>query len=216
MIQYKIATTVTEKESAISLVKGVYVREGYLKSASDDVASISDYINLPEAVTVLAQEGDFLGGTITMVLDSSGGLPMDIIYRDELSEFRSGGHKLAEVCQFAVDWDLHDDGASKHSNPEVSLGLLSHVIHSAIRCDVTHLCFTINPKHAGFYQSMGCVQIGGEKEYPLVNSAPALAFMLDLKAIVGSIKEGVMPKFSLIKKMYDFKPAESFFDKLSN
>ena len=210
MITYRTAVTPEDREEAIKLVTDVYTAEGYIDPSADRPAGISDYINQPQSTTVMAYVDDWFCGTITIVRDSDQGLPMDVIYHDELAGFREQQVALAEVCQFAVLQKPTDHEKLSHrTNLDVSLGLLSHTIHLALSEQIACLCFTINPKHQLFYRSLGCEQIGEEKSYPFVNNAPALAFSLAVTKLTDSSEQSVGHSF--LQKVLTYKPTEEFY-----
>src|SRR3989344_1239458 len=91
-----------ERLAARAIVKRAYEAQRY--SAGSRIAQ---YLQGPDAITFGLIRDDTLYGTISVVVDSEQGLPMDTIYADELSPWRSLGEKLAEVVQFAVDHELY-------------------------------------------------------------------------------------------------------------
>lgn len=200
-MKYAVATNATERNQAIELVHKVYVEQGYL--APDAPTNNSKhFLHRPEAKTILCKNPSLVG-TISLVLDQHGNLPMEQIYAEELKTLRTDRRQLAEVCQFAVL------KTGRQTNLDVSLGLLSHAIHLALKETVDCLCFTINPKHQLFYRSLGCHQIGSEKPYPFVNNAPALAFFLDLTTVTAM--EQPRQKSLILKKILSQTPQQSFF-----
>lgn len=175
MVKYRIAKTVKDINESKKLVLDTYKEEGYAIEQDDSQSNISDFIVKPITTTILCCENESVLGTISIVRDSSEGLPMDTIFKSELSDTRVNYPSLAELCQFAVD--------KSKSNQSISLGLLAHAIHILVSQEVECVCFAVNPKHETFYRALGAVQIGIEKTYPHANNAPALGFYLNLKIL---------------------------------
>ncbi len=186
MVTCHVAQTKTDLLVCQDLVREMYAASGYVDEAAveNGIASFN-----PGASTIIAatKEGQILG-TITLVADSEVGLPMEGIYGAELRQLRekqSAVH-LAEVCQFAVKKVAN--GNSIQHNLEVSVALLRYAADYARASQLLGLCFTINPKHQRFYESLGAVQIGEERKYPHVNNAPALAYYLDAEVACTALK----------------------------
>jgi hypothetical protein len=104
------------------------------------------------------------------------GLPVDALYRGELSALRAGGRRLAEVSALAVGRPWR--GATLTlMRPLVQLvGIYARDIGG-----VDELCIAVHPRHAPFYErSFGFTRFGAEKSYAAVNGAPAIGLGLDL------------------------------------
>jgi acyl carrier protein len=181
---FRVASTEDEWNDARTLVHRIYVREGYIDPESSR-ALIGEYIGKNTTTTFLGYMGDALVGTISVAEDASGGLPMDQIFRDEVDTLREEGKVIGEVCQFAIDdalVALHTTTGS--SRNDLSLKFFGCVLTHARERGITHYCFSVNPKHARFYELIGSERIGDEKQYPSVNMAPALAYVLDIEALL--------------------------------
>ena len=173
MYRYDVARNNEEKTEVLSLIKRVYARENY--AAEDAIETAFDkHLLAPETRVFAAYRDDVLFATVSVVPDSDLGLPMDILYKQELNEIRSQNKKIAEVGQFAVDHKLVQQLTA-------SAPLLKLVLEYAIQKSLDYLCIAINPKHDSFYKALGFVPIGGLKYYPSVNNAPALARVLNIK-----------------------------------
>lgn len=215
MIQFFIARSRDEFISAAKLVMYIYAGSGYVPDSSDVGEGISAYIGKKDTVTFLACAKEVLLGTISVASDSSDRLPMDAIYAPELDALRDQGKRIAEVCQFAVDATvlkkLSTESEESFSELDVSIGLLGFVVHFGLYKKFDYLCFAVNPKHASFYESLGCTKIGEERTYPSVNQAPAIAYVLDMHALIQATAKGIRRHF-LIEKILQTPPAPRFFD----
>ena len=179
MITYTVLKSNEELDVVTALITRVYMREGYIRNI-DAESGITKYLRNKSTKVFLAKKEGVIIGTISLVADGELGLPMDLIYQDELKPYRSPKHRLAEVCQFAIDTQLLV-GEGMGASLEVSRNLLALVVSEARKSECTCVSFTVNPKHKKFYELLGALQIGGEKMYPSVENAPALAYILDIK-----------------------------------
>src|SRR6185295_16483461 len=117
-----------------------------------------------------------VSATLSLLRDSTRGLPVDALYRGELSALRAGGRRLAEVSALAVGRPWR--GATLTlMRPLVQLvGIYARDIGG-----VDELCIAVHPRHAPFYErSLGFTRFGAEKPYDAVNGAPAVGLRLDL------------------------------------
>lgn len=209
-VQFFLAETSTEFQNARDLVRRVYTGAGYIDAHSTD-AELFKYIGQKGTLTMLAYLNGELVGTISVVSGESK-LPMDIIFRDELDSFRTRGAHLGEACQFAVDkvaFDrANDKGPMKATEFDVSLGLYAMVFHYGMRKGLDYFCFAINPKHRRLYESFGAYQIGNEKQYPSVNKAPALAYLLDVHELKQKKSTGL--NHFILEKIFSTRFSKSF------
>jgi len=214
MIQFQIARLPDEFNDAARLIEEVYTRKGYISSVAGGQPRISEYIGKDGTKTILARHGSQLLGTISVVSGENSGLPMDSIYHDELSEFRSQDVRIAEVCQFAIDKERIKQMSAvtqdKVYELDVSSGLLGLAVQYSIHKLFDYLCFAVNPKHRAFYESLGCIQIGDEKQYASVNKAPALAYVLNMNDFE-TIKNSNKRRHFLVQKIFDMEQPIEFF-----
>lgn len=177
-IDFYCAKTEQSLQEAFSLVRDEYRKQGYV---SDDAElSLPRYNLLPTSRTFVAKSADTVIGMITLVIDGDEGLPMESIYRDEVSDLRKHKGRIAEISQLALKRDFIKSFDRKFQ-AELLFSLFRLVYFFAKTKAVETLCITINPKHESFYNSLGFRDLGELKLYPLVNNAPALAKLLDLE-----------------------------------
>lgn len=197
---FHIAVIESDFTSIVELVRRVYAKEGYVK-AGDTNYGISAFIGKSYTFSTYAQHqgSTDIIGTISVVSDNSEGLPMDTIYREELQVYRSNEKKIAEACQFAIDTDLFGIPTTLCGEEtlklEVSVGLIRTAVLHCLHSGIDYLCFVVNPKHAAFYESLGCTRVGETKQYPSVNEAPACAYVLDVQSLYKRYQDGVIKNF---------------------
>lgn len=215
MIEFRIVSQNDEYEQAQALVSRVYEREGYTGNVKIGDSGIGHFLRSGGSTTLFAQSGDQVLGTISLVSDAETGLPMDNIYREELDIFRREKKKILEVCQFAVDKialkNMMSEEIEKTPEHEISLSLLGYALQYGIHKGYDYLCFTINPKHVPFYESLGCIKIGDEKLYPFVNNAPAVAYALPVKEVLKQETSSYKQNF-LHKKMMSIPVRHDFLN----
>ena len=160
----RLATTEDRRKSASLLIEKMYSWRGY------DADSLSKD---PNKITLVAYQEDTVVGTLTLGLDSPGGMVVDQLYKHEADQLRATGRKPCDITRLAVDQDI------KSKSVLAALFHLSfiygHNIHRA-----TDFLIEVNPRHVLFYQRMlGFEPFGEEKTCPRVN-APAVLLRLDL------------------------------------
>jgi hypothetical protein len=117
----------------------------------------------PNRITLMAHRHDEPVGTLTLGLDTPGGLLADQLFHAEVQAFRAKGKRVCEFIKLAFDMGPN------------SKGYLAALIHLAVMYaydihgfDV--LFIEVTPRHRQFYQRMlGFRQLGEEVVNPRVN-----------------------------------------------
>jgi len=156
------ADTPFRRVQASTLVNQMYSRRGYSSGFTVE--------DRPEQITLVASdlETSAAFGTISVALDSEGGLLAEKLYREEIERLRMEGRQLCEMVKFAVD------------NTVRSKRLLSALVHVAFiyayhlrKC--TDLLIEVTPQHAVFYRHLLHFELAGpEKLNPRVNTRGVL------------------------------------------
>jgi len=169
------AQTLEERKRIWSFVYQNYQEQGYAEPNPTGLwYSLHDA--LPQVVPFLiTHEGDPLA-TVTIVGDSSFGLPADTLYKDELDAMRVEGRHLTEVTSLA---SAAKDRATCRSVLEnlfrLSYGGALHGLGG------TDLIITVNPHHTFFYERLLLFErVGETRSYGKVNGAPAVLLRLDM------------------------------------
>lgn len=183
-LDFGLATDRDTLEQAFRLQHDQYVAQGYMDPHPSGLR-LSIHNALPSTCVFVARSGHQVVGTMTLIVDSALGLPMDEIYAGDLAGLRRERSGLTEFSGLA----LHPD--YKSSGVAILLRLIRMIVLHAIQ--VLHLsdvCIAINPRHATFYRKAFYFRdIGGLKQYGKVNGAPAVAMRLDLDLLRGFISE---------------------------
>ncbi len=188
----KKATTIGEKNRARSIVEHEYLKMGYLihKEATPPQIPSTPYLREATSETYALYLDKKIIGTISIIMDSVHGLPMDALFKSELDTFRKKDEHLAEVVQLAIDEEILAQSGMLKKNIErlrFLTSLFQAVLRSAHRAHISTLCIMVNPKHDTFYEHIGFRTIGEEKSYPPLQNAPAVPKVLTLKNKLNSI-----------------------------
>jgi hypothetical protein len=177
---YSVARSQQELQEAQSLIFRQYCKEGYIAEweMKEREAELASVLSMPSATTLVCRFDDRVAGTVTVIEDSSRGLPMDALFCEELADFRTSGKKLAEVGRFAIDQDIVLPEVAAKKRPYLSLLLLKLVFGFLSFRAIDYCCISVNPKHSDFYDSLFFENIGEVKSYALVNNAPAVPKVL--------------------------------------
>lgn len=165
-----VAVCDEQLDAAESLVRRRYDARGY---APEPIPG-SPLQPAPHAVTLLAQAGGTLLGTLTVRRDGPAGLLAEQGYGEEVKALRGGGHRLGELVKLATvegsDWRTALDALVQ------SAYLLTRVVYG-----LSDVIVEVNPRHVGFYRRVfGFVEAGGRRLCDRVR-APSILMRLDLE-----------------------------------
>jgi len=150
-IEYKIATTTEEIEQALELVTQQYISVGLHNKDSE--LRLTKYHLLPDskifiAIKKLPGGKEVVVGTLTMVVDTSMGLPMDEIYSMSLNRLRISGLLLAESISLAIS---PEESALQNN---ISMFLFKLCFQYAKLLHVNDLMCSVTKKHIPFYEEL--------------------------------------------------------------
>jgi len=177
-IEYKIAISTEELEQAFELVTQQYISAG-LHNENDELR-LTKFHLLPNCKVFIAiqKQADYsekVIGTLTMVEDSSMGLPMDEVYHDHLQRLRICNLKLAEVICLAVA----PEQSAIHNN--IVMYLYKICLQFSRLTQVHDLLCTVKPKHTTFYENLLLFkQIGELVPYSYAKNQLVQGYQLNL------------------------------------
>lgn len=168
-----IATTAAERLEAARLVCRQYRAEGYLKQ-DDDAPFYTLHHLLPETTVFTTFEEGRITGTLSVVIDSSAGLPMEDLYQDDIAGLRSRGRALCEICSLAVD------PSREACSSVVVLNLFRYATAYLLHfTSVSDALITLKPSHMDFYgRRLGFAPFGALKRDARFKDAETLAMRL--------------------------------------
>lgn len=162
----RAADTCRERRAANRLVSRMYATRGYQCGLLDDEESA-------HTRTFLASDHNAAVGTLTIGLDSTTGLKVELLFPDEVRRFRDAGLKICEFTKLAMD--------RRARSPRL-LASMFHVayIYAHRVKELTHLLIEVNPRHVRYYETMlGFDVVAAARHNSRVN-APAVLLSLDL------------------------------------
>lgn len=205
-LDFGLATATEDFDGAFRLQHDEYVGAGYM-SRHPTGRRVTAFNALPSTRVFVARDGARVVGTVTLVQDSPDGLPMDQVYREELSVFRARGRRLGEASTLTID----------HAYRRSGLGILMRLYRllSAYALTIARLddlCMVVRPHHVRFYETFFPFrQIGPTRPYPRLNRAPFVGFRADLR-LVRSVQRvvgaGLMPgtPYEFLFAPRDYRP----------
>lgn len=174
-VVYKIASGPEELKAAFRLVYQSYLRCGLTKPNPYRMRVTPFHLLSTTEVFVAVHRGEVIC-TMTLVRDGRLGLPMEVVYGQEVACRRAQGTSVAEVSCLACR------PRSLVPGLPVLIQVMSLMGQCARRRGIDELLIAIHPRHAAFYQRfIGFKAIGREKVYGSVCNKPAVALALDLK-----------------------------------
>ncbi len=210
-IRCTLATALSDLQAAIRLVHQEFAKENYIDPNTPSWMEIPEHNLLSTSATFIARYNNKVVGTLSVILDSSIGLPMDDLYQVEVDVLRTQQKTVAQVTQFAIDRDFVSQGETKKMLLFVHLFKLA--IHYCTFMKVDELCTMINPKHSAFYNSFfSFEELGGLKLSPSVNHAPAIAKCLNVPRSRRNDRE----RNSLCREIFGNPPDYAIFERRSS
>ena len=171
-VNIRIASTADGQAAAGVLLQKMYAWRGYaVDGAAADGA---------DRITLYAEAGAVLVGTMSLWFDRTGSLPADAAYGDHLALLRRQGRRLCEPSRLAID-----AGLSKRV-----FAALIHVsyIYAHHLQGFTDYVIEVNPRHVAFYKRMlGFGDLGAERACARVG-APAVLLRLPLENMGAQIR----------------------------
>lgn len=171
----KVANTLEEREEVFKLAYQVYLEKGYV-SPNGNAWLVQNYDASQDTAILIVQDKEKnIAGSVTIVFDGSSKLPAEKIYRDELTNLRASGKRMAEISRLVI--------SPNYRNSKDILVLLFNYL-----CIYVHhvksynsLVIQVNPRHKNYYKTLlSFDEIGVEKPCPHVQGAPAV--LLELSA----------------------------------
>lgn len=150
-IEYKIATSTSEIEQALHLVTQQYIAVGLHQDKCE--LRLTKYHLLPDskifiAIKKLDNGDEKIIGTLTMVSDTSMGLPMDEIYRDKLNRLRITGLQMAEIIGLAIS---PEESALQNN---IVMYLFKICLQFARLSNIHDLMCSVTRRHIAFYEEL--------------------------------------------------------------
>ena len=186
----RMATSSGPREAASLLIRKMYGWRGYSVEPGELAAA--------DKITLYAETGGKVVGTMSLCLDSGAGLPADDNFRDMLEPLRAAGRRLCEPSRLAID-----KGVTKRvfaALIHISY-IYAHKLHG-----YSDYVIEVNPRHVLFYQRMlGFADFGAERPCARVG-APAVLLRLPLPYMGEQIRRwgGLMAQHGEERSFYPY------------
>jgi hypothetical protein len=160
-----------QHRAAEHLVRRRYAWRGY-RASNDEFDSLTDWME-GQPVTLLAEDGGRLLGTLTVRPDSPHGLLAEESYGTEIERLRSEGRRVGELVKLAVEEGV--DWKAALNALVQSAYLVTHVVHA-----LTDVLIEVNPRHVRFYERVFGFVVAAAERLCARAGAPSVLMKLDL------------------------------------
>lgn len=192
----KFAETHDELSQSFALVYKEYLASGYITAPHPTEIYFNVFNFLPPTCVFVFRTYLTVISTLTQIFDSDlFGLPMDVLYSQELDTLRAQGRKISELSALATPREV------RWCNLMV---FLSRTMFEYSRMNrINDICIMVNPKHVNFYKTMFLFEdFGPERFYEKVG-APAVALRINMD----EIERNLLDKYHNIEmedNLYEF------------
>jgi hypothetical protein len=190
VINVRVAGCAGRREAASLLLRRMYAWRGYAFEVEPGQSA--------SKMTLYAETGGRLVGTMSLCFDRGTGLPADEVFGDRLDVLRREGRRLCEPSGLAID-----KGMSKRVF--AALIHISYIYAHHIRASTDYV-IEVNPRHVAFYRRMlGFAHYGGERCCARVG-APAVLLRLPLDYMGAQIRKwgGSMEQHGSERSFYPY------------
>lgn len=172
--RFMVATTKDEIEQGFELLYDSYLNEG-LMDANQTQLRITKYHLLPSSTMIIAKKGKEVVATVTHILDSSFGLPVET--NVDLKAFKAGKKRVAEISALAIKKRFR-------RNHSLLFGLTRFLYFFAVEnLGATHWIICINKKVSDYYKAIFFFNtIIEDFKYDFVNCSHSSVLYCDLQA----------------------------------
>jgi hypothetical protein len=171
-----LSESISDMKSAFRLIYDCYLSYGFQESDPSGMR-ISFHNLLPVSYLLVVKREGKIAGTLTLIRENSYGLPIETLFKKEISKIRTTNSLICELSGLAVDASVpHTE------SKQILMSLFRYAFilsHDILGC--TDFCMMTNPHHSMYYQKeFNYVQIGQVKYYDQVKGAPAVPLHLSL------------------------------------
>lgn len=175
------AETLEELKAAYRLVYKEYLLRGYCRANSSQM-HFNVFCLWPETRTFLLKKNEQLVGTISLLMDSPAGLPIEPLFPEEIAALKAPQKSFAEVGMLALDRELFPKRSFSLTDFQklvCSFYLFKLMFEYARWKGVTDLVIAVHPKHKELYRFLCFQEIGPVRSYEGACGKPALLMHLD-------------------------------------
>ena len=201
-------------EAAYGLVYDEYHKRKICRQDASEL-HYSFFCLMPGARTFLLELNGELAGTISLIVDSSCGIPMETLFPDRIGKFRQKGRRVAEVSLLALNQKMF--GKKSFSLTDMrklsaSFKLFKIMFdYARLEAGVTDLFIAMHPKHRDLYQYLTFEVIGPVRSYYRAEGKPALPMHLDIARTVLTLPREMSIQRYFIEEKMSHELLESHF-----
>lgn len=201
-------------EAAYRLVYDEYHLRKICKPNSAEL-HYSFYCLMPGSRTFLLEMDGKLAGTISLIVDSPCGIPMETLFPDKVGKFRQKGRFLAEVSLLALDQKLFGHKTFSLTDMRklsASFKLFKIMFdYARFQARVTDLFIAMHPKHQDLYQYLMFETVGPVRQYSRAEGKPALPMHMDVPRTVLTIPREMSIQRYFIEERLPQELLETYF-----
>jgi hypothetical protein len=186
----RLANSAGRREAASLLIRKMYAWRGYAVDPAEAQQA--------NKITLYAETGGVVVGTMSLCLDGAAALPADDNFGDCLRSLRAQGRRLCEPSRLAID-----KGVTKRVF--ASLIHISYIYARNVH-GYTDYVIEVNPRHVMFYKRMlGFAEFAEERPCTRVG-APAVLLRLPLSEMGAMIRKwgGLMEQHGEERSFYPY------------
>lgn len=170
-----LAGSIDEMKEAFRLIYDRYLASGF-QEPDPSLMRIGFHNLLPTSNLIIVKRNGKVAGTLTIIGEFNGKLPIDALFGEEIDKIRGKDSMICELSGLATDAVL-----SRRESSDILLSLFKSTFilgHDILGC--TDFCMMINPHHSAYYKKdFNCENIGKVKHCEKVNGAPAVPLRLN-------------------------------------
>lgn len=195
-VEYKLAESVEELNAAFKLIQDAYI-DSKISSNPYEEKRILKYNLLPTTLVFIAKHKGEVIGTVSHIIDSEFGLPIDSFYN--IQNVRKTGKRISEISGLAISkkWRSHGAGIVV----PLTLCSLKYSL-DFIGIDYFYIVTNLNGKN--LYENIFLFQSvnNNNKEYNFANNAEGYVQVLNTKGHVKRLRDVYKNQKSFKKNFY--------------
>ena len=165
-MKYKVASTLSEVLDAWCVVYKQYLAASLIGPNEFSIFTFPEYLSNSTAV-ILGSKMNHTVCTVSAVLDSERGLPLDNYYRRELDVLRKQNKQLIEIGLLA--------DARKENNFSDIVDLMAGIARFGVYSNHHDYVIGVHPRRINFFkQTFGFEPLGEVKDYSKLKTAPVV------------------------------------------
>lgn len=202
---YRAARCLKEVTAAWHLVYQVYTGAGLIEPNPYDIHTTPQAANERTAV-FLGRRGGRVESTLSAVMDTPAGLPLDAAFHEPLNRLRYDARRMMECCLFSHEHHTQShwqqlqraggDAGFNHPTRAHQCGtslvnLMRMAFWYGVNNSVTDFVLGVSSQHAPFFaKAFGFAQVGPERPHPLMGGHPVVLLVANLE---NSLRQRPLP-----------------------